>query len=173
MNQLDLKKKFWKNKRILVTGHTGFKGGWLCMLLNLLGCKVSGYALNPKGTHSFFNCVNLKKFLKNDYRKNIINLSELEKSVRSSKPEIIFHLAAQSSVIESFKNSNDTVSSNVLGTANILEVAKKYKFIKSIVIITTDKVYQNYKTQKYFDETSQLFSKFRIKNKKYYCKSKT
>ncbi len=156
MNQLDLKKKFWKNKRILVTGHTGFKGGWLCMFLNLLGCKVSGYALNPKGTHNFFNCVNLKKFLKNDYRKNIINLTDLEKSVRLSKPEIIFHLAAQSSVIESFKNSNNTVSSNVLGTANILEVAKKYKFIKSIVIITTDKVYQNYKTQKYFDETSQL-----------------
>ncbi len=156
MYQDILKKNFWKNKKILVTGHTGFKGGWLCMFLHFLGCKVSGYGLNPTGTNNFFNSVKIKKILKNDFRKNIQNLKDLEKSISLSKPEVIFHLAAQSSVIESFRDSNNTVLTNVIGTANILELAKKFKFIKSIIIITTDKVYQNYNKLKYFDEKSQL-----------------
>ncbi len=148
--------KFWKGKKVLVTGHTGFKGGWLCMLLNIMGCKVSGYALNPIGNNNFFNTVNIKKILQNDFRKNIGDLQKLDISVKKSKPEIIFHLAAQSSVIQSFKHSHDTIVSNILGTANILEVIKKNKFIKSAVLITTDKVYQNYKYRKFFDENSQL-----------------
>ncbi len=148
--------KFWKNKKVLITGHTGFKGGWLSVLLNYIGSSVIGYALNPQGKNNFFKAVKVNKFLKKDFRKDITDLKNLDKVVKKNKPEIIFHLAAQSSVIESFKNSHNTVSTNVIGTANILEVAKKYNFIKSIIIITTDKVYQNYKYQKYFDENSQL-----------------
>tara|TARA_E500000178_G_scaffold74274_1_gene72055 strand:- start:16602 stop:17717 length:1116 start_codon:yes stop_codon:yes gene_type:complete len=155
-NYFKLNNKFWKNKKVLVTGHTGFKGGWLCMFLNNLGCKISGYALNPAGKKNFFEATNLKKILTNDFRKNINNLGELDKAIKKIKPEIIFHLAAQSSVIESFKNSHNTITSNIVGTANIMEVSKKYSFIKSVVIITTDKVYQNYKEKKYFDENSQL-----------------
>ena len=147
---------FWKNKRVFITGHTGFKGGWLSLLLSHLGAKVSGYALNPVGKYNFFNEVNVRGTLKNDFRKNICDLNALKKAILKTKPEIIFHLAAQSSVIESFKNSHQTVLSNILGTSNLLEASKDYKFIKSIVIITTDKVYQNYKEQKYFDENSKL-----------------
>ena len=149
-------KKFWSGKKVLVTGHTGFNGGWLCILLDTLGCKVSGYALNPKGSNNFFNSVNLKKILKDDFRKDVSNKNQLKKSLNKCKPEIIFHLAAQSSVIESFKNSHNTVTSNILGTANILEGIKDLKSLKSAVIITTDKVYQNYKYRKFFDENSQL-----------------
>ncbi len=149
-------KKFWRGKKVLVTGHTGFKGGWLCVLLNILGCKVSGYALNPTGKNNFFKSVNLNKILKNDFRNNISDIKKLEKSVNKCKPEIIFHLAAQSSVIQSFKDSYDTINSNVLGTTNILEIIKQNKYVKSAVLITTDKVYQNYKFRKYFDENSQL-----------------
>lgn len=152
----NINKKFWKNKKVFVTGHTGFKGGWLCMLLDYLNCHVNGYALSPKGRNNFFNTVNLSKVLKKDYRSDVRNIVQLDRSIKQTKPEIIFHLAAQSSVIESFKNSTNTVSSNIIGTSNILEIAKKYNFIKAIIIITTDKVYQNYKEQKYFDENSQL-----------------
>jgi len=149
-------KNFWKNKKILITGHTGFKGGWLSVLLNYMGSKVYGYALNPQGKNNFFNAAKVKNVLIKDYRKDITDLKNLRKVIKQNKPEIIFHLAAQSSVIESFKNSQNTVSTNIMGTANILEAVKDSNFVKSVVIITTDKVYQNYKEQKYFDENSQL-----------------
>ena len=148
--------KFWKGKKVLVTGHTGFKGGWLCALLKILGCKVSGLALNPAGKYNFFSSVNLKKILENDFRQDITNIKKLNKSVNQCKPDIIFHLAAQSSVIESFNDSYNTILSNILGTANILEIIRKSKTIKSAVLITTDKVYQNYNYKKFFDENSQL-----------------
>lgn len=148
--------KFWKKKKVLVTGHTGFKGGWLCVLLDMLGCKVSGLALDPVGKHNFFNSVHLNKILANDFRQDISDLKKLKKAINKCKPEIIFHLAAQSSVIESFKNSHNTIISNIIGTTNILEIIKQNKFIKCAVLITTDKVYQNYKSKKFFDETSQL-----------------
>lgn len=148
--------KFWNKKKVLITGHTGFKGGWLSSILYSLGSKVSGIALDPVGKKSFFNEVKVSSMLENDFRINIVDLRKFEKSVLKVKPEIIFHLAAQSSVIESFKNPHNTVTSNIIGTSNVLEIARKYKFIKSIVLITTDKVYQNYKEQKYFDENSKL-----------------
>ena len=88
--------------------------------------KVSGFALNPSGKNNFFNSVKLKDIIKNDFRKNIIKLDDLEKG-KKIKPEIIFHLAAQSSVIESFKNSKNIIYTNILGTANILEVLKGTK----------------------------------------------
>ena len=149
-------RKFWKKKRVLITGHTGFKGGWLCSVLNYLGSEVSGYSLNPIGKNNFFNSTKIKKILVNDFRRDIINLKDLKKSIKKSKPEIIFHLAAQSSVIESFKDSKKTVLTNVIGTSNILEVIKKNKNVKCLIIITTDKVYQNYKYKKYFNEESVL-----------------
>ena len=140
----------------MVTGHTGFKGGWLCVLLDMFGCKVSGFALNPVGKNNFFKSVNLGKILQYDFRQDISNLDNLNKAINKCKPEIIFHLAAQSSVIQSFKDSHDTVVSNILGAVNVLETIKQHKKIKSAVLITTDKVYQNYKLRKFFDENSQL-----------------
>ena len=149
-------KKFWKNKKVLITGHTGFKGGWLCALLDNLGSKVSGYALDPVGKNNFFNSSKIKKILVNDFRKNIINLKNLKKSIKKSKPDIIFHLAAQSSVIESFKNSENTVLTNVVGTSNLLEAIKNTNSVKCVILVTTDKVYHNYKSKKYFNENSEL-----------------
>ena len=151
-----INKKFWRGKKVLVTGHTGFKGGWLCVLLNILGCKVSGLALNPTGENNFFKSVKLNKILQNDFRQDISDIEKLKKSVNKCKPDIIFHLAAQSSVIESFNNSHNTIMSNIVGTANILEIIKENKNIKAAVLITTDKVYQNYKFKKLFNENSQL-----------------
>ena len=140
---MQLNKKFWKGKKILITGHTGFKGGWLSVILNLLGSEVSGFALNPQGKYNFFNSTKIKKFFKYDFRHDISDIKYIKKSIKKIKPEIIFHLAAQSSVIESFNNSRNTVMTNTIGTANILEAAKHNKHIKCLFIITTDKVYQN------------------------------
>lgn len=154
MNKLN--KNFWNKKKILITGHTGFKGGWLSLILKSLNCDISGYALNPKGKYNFFNTVKIKKLFKYDIRKNITNYDSLNKSIIKVKPEIIFHLAAQSSVIESFKDSRNTILSNVIGTANLLDSIKNIKSVKCLIIITTDKVYQNYKIRKYFDENSLL-----------------
>ncbi len=151
-----INKQFWKKKNILITGHTGFKGGWLSVLLNLLESNIYGYALNPVGRNNFFNSVKIKKIFKKDFRNDISNLEYLKKCIKSSKAEIIFHLAAQSSVVESFKNSNNTVLTNIIGTSNILEAAKDLKSVKCVIIVTTDKVYQNYKIKKYFTENSVL-----------------
>ena len=149
-------KKFWINKRVLVTGHTGFKGGWLSVFLKLLGCKVSGLALDPIGKDNFFNATKIKKIFENDFRQDICNKKMLKKALAKAKPEIVFHLAAQSSVIESFRDPKKTLITNIIGTASLLDELKFSKKIKSIIVVTTDKVYQNYKTKKYFDENSTL-----------------
>jgi CDP-glucose 4,6-dehydratase len=153
---MQINKSFWNKKNVLITGHTGFKGGWLTVLLNYLGSNIYGYALNPVGEKNFFTLSKINKILKKDYRKDITNLSSLKNCIKYSKPEIIFHLAAQSSVVESFKDSKKTILTNIIGTANILESIKNQPSVKCLVIITTDKVYQNYKISKYFTEESTL-----------------
>ena len=153
---MKINQSFWKNKKVLVTGHTGFKGGWLTTILDLLGSKVYGYALNPIGKKNFFNLVKTKKMLKEDIRHDLRECSFLKKKINKIKPDIIIHLAAQSSVIESFKNPRSTVTTNVIGTYNLLEAIRNEKNIKCLLAITTDKVYQNYEKEKYFDENSKL-----------------
>ena len=151
-----INKKFWKNKKVLITGHTGFKGGWLSIWMNNLGSKVIGYSINPITKKNFFDSTKIKKIFFKDYKNNIKNYKNLEKCIKKTRPEIIFHLAAQPQVLESFENPLDTVATNVIGTSNLLEIARKYKFIKSIVIITTDKVYQNDEKKVKFSETDKL-----------------
>ena len=133
---------FYKNKRILVTGATGFKGAWLCSWLLKLGAKVSGIGYTPnKNKNLFYSLllnkkINLKLFDIRDYDK-------LNQFIKSSKPTIIFHLAGQPLVLESYKNPLLTFDINSRGTLNVLEVAKKSKFVKSVVSITSDKCYEN------------------------------
>ena len=148
--------KFWKNKKVLITGHTGFKGGWLSVWMNLLGAKVSGYSINPLTKKNFFNSTKIKKIFFKDYRKNIQNYKNFDKCIKNTKPQIIFHLAAQPQVLASFKNPLDTILTNVIGTSNLLQIVKKYKFVKSVVIITTDKVYKNNDKKIKFSEKDHL-----------------
>ena len=151
-----MSKNFWKNKKVFVTGHTGFKGSWLCLLLHSLGAKVTGYALDPISKPNFFDDLKLKKYLVRDYRENIKNYKLLKKALNDFKPSIVFHLAAQSSVLVSYKNPLDTVSTNVMGTVNLLESIKNLKSVKSAIIVTTDKVYLNLEKKKKFKEDSKL-----------------
>ncbi len=150
------KRNFWKNKKVLVTGHTGFKGSWLTLILHSLEAKVYGYALNPISKPNFFDGVGLKKFLIKDFRENILNISRLRSIINKVKPDIVFHLAAQSSVLVSYKEPIETIKANAIGTVNLLEILKFSKSIKSGIIVTTDKVYLNLEKKIKFKETAAL-----------------
>ena len=155
MAQLSDLKKFWKNKRVFVTGHTGFKGSWLIVLLNFLGAKTYGYSLkSPK--KSLFNQIDGKSLLEKNFYADIKNLKNLKAKIKLCSPEIIFHLAAQPLVIESFKKPLNTFNTNFIGTANLLEAILDKPSIKSVVIITTDKVYKIKGKKNYFSETDEL-----------------
>ena len=165
-----MKKNFWKNKKVLITGHTGFKGSWLTLILINLGAKVYGYALNPISQPNFFDGSGLKKFLKKDFRENILNLKKLKNTISKVKPDIVFHLAAQSSVLVSYRDPVGTIKTNTIGTINLLEAARSNKNIKCMIIVTTDKVYQNLEKKIRFKENSSLGVKIFIVQVKHHAK---
>ena len=140
-NSLD--KKFWKNKKVFITGHTGFKGSWLCLFLNYFGAHIIGYSLKPN-KKSLYNFASIEKLVKKSNFDDIRNYSKLKSALEKAKPEVIFHLAAQPLVIDSYKDPIKTYQTNILGTTNLLEAIKNIKKskIKSSIIITTDKVYE-------------------------------
>jgi CDP-glucose 4,6-dehydratase len=151
--------KLWKNNNVLITGHTGFKGGWLSLFLKNLGANISGYALNPLGKNNFFNSTKLNNIFSFDFRKNLLDYRSLKKCLDHVKPKVIFHLAAQSSVIESFRHPKNTVFTNVIGTMNLLECIKNNKNVKAVIIVTTDKVYKIGEKNIKFKEDSSLGGK--------------
>lgn len=132
---------FYKNKKVLVTGHTGFKGTWLCRILTLAGAEVTGYAL-PADECSMYNLIGMDKLI-NSVIGDIRDLKNITELVKKIRPEIVFHLAAQPIVRESYINPVDTYTTNVIGTVNILEAIRLTDSVKSFVNVTTDKVYEN------------------------------
>jgi len=130
----------YKGKKVLVTGHTGFKGSWLCKWLEMMGADVVGFSLEPSTKPNHFNNINIKM---NSVIGNIKNYNKLNRIFKEHKPELIFHLAAQPSVLESYDNPLETFNSNVIGTVNVLDICRLHKFVKGIVVITTDKCYKN------------------------------
>ena len=149
-------KNIYKNKKVLITGHTGFKGSWMTLILKRLGARVYGYALDPISKPNFFDGLGLKKFLEKDIRENILNKKKLNQVMQKIKPSIVFHLAAQSSVLVSYKNPTNTILTNVIGTMNILEAINKCNSVRSAIIVTTDKVYLNLEKNKKFKEFDHL-----------------
>ena len=150
-------KKFYKNKKVLVTGNTGFKGFWIFLMLKFLGAKVIGYSLPLRRNDNFIFYKSLKKFYKKStVYDDIINKKRLSKSIKLFKPQIIFHFAAQSLVIDSQKNPKNTLETNLIGTNNIIDICLKTKSIKSLVIATSDKCYLNTGKKKIFNEDSEL-----------------
>lgn len=146
--------KFWNNKKVLVTGHTGFKGTWLCLILNFFGAKIIGYSLKQK-KKSLYNIVNLKNKIYKNYYNNIKDKKKLENVILKNKPKVIFHLAAQPLVYESILNPRNTFETNINGLVNLLDILRKVKFVESVVIVTSDKVYKINKSKKY-TETDEL-----------------
>ena len=136
-----INKNFWKNKKVFVTGHTGFKGSWLCLFLNLLGSKITGYSLKPKSKPNLYELSNVKNVIERSIIADVRDYKNLNKSIKDSKAEIIFHLAAQPLVRDSYLNPKETFDININGTINIIECIRNIPKVKSSVIITTDKVY--------------------------------
>ena len=154
MDRLKKLISFWKGKKVLITGHTGFKGAWLSIFLNLLGAKIYGYALKPK-PNSLYVKSKINQILKKSVISNIEDFKKLNIFLNKVKPEIVFHLAAQPLVSVSYLNPLQTIKTNIIGTTNLLLSINKSKDIKSIVIITTDKVYK-IKNKKIFKEDDEL-----------------
>ena len=147
--------KFWKNKKVFVTGHTGFKGSWLCLMLNSLGAEITGYSLKPKTKPSLYELAGVKKIVKKSIIADVRSYESLFKQIKLSKANIIFHLAAQPLVRQSYIEPKETFETNIIGTLNILECIKKIKTIKSSILITSDKVY-DVRNNKIFKETDLL-----------------
>ncbi len=135
-------KNFYKNKRVLVTGATGFKGSWLCLWLYIMGAKVYGIGNNPNKNKKLFYELGLNKKIHISLF-DIRNYEKIKKLIKKIKPNLIFHLAAQPLIFESYEKPFETFDINVRGTLNILEIIKNHKFIKSSIFITSDKCYEN------------------------------
>lgn len=133
---------FWRNKRVLLTGHTGFKGGWLAIWLNRLGAKVTGISLAPSTSPSLFDLARVES-LCNSHIQDIRDEKSIARLVKSVCPEIVFHLAAQPLVRASYQNPLETYETNVMGTAYLLEALRFVDSCKVAVVATTDKVYRN------------------------------
>jgi CDP-glucose 4,6-dehydratase len=133
----------WRQRSVLVTGHTGFKGGWLTLWLSRLGARVHGYATSPPTDPSLFKVADIKSLLASDTRADLADVAKLRLALEASQPEVVFHLAAQSLVRESYRDPLGTFATNVLGTAHLLEAVRSIESVRAIVVITTDKVYEN------------------------------
>lgn len=138
MRKLD--KSFWKSKRVLVTGHSGFKGKWLCALLRVLNSNIIG--ISKKNSKKL-------NFVKS-YKSDLNNTNKLSNYIKSFKPEIVFHLAAQPIVSVSYKEPKKTFKDNIFGLINILEILREERELKAIIVVTSDKCYKiEQKTKKF------------------------
>ena len=146
---------FYKGKKVLVTGHTGFKGSWLCRLLLKLGAEVTGYALEPPTQPDLFQLLDVESQM-HSVTGDIRDLEKLKQVFAEAQPEIVLHLAAQPIVRESYKNPVYTYETNVKGTVNILEAVRQCKSVKSFLNVTTDKVYRNNEWEWGYRETDEL-----------------
>lgn len=147
--------EFYQGKTVLVTGHTGFKGSWLCVMLQMAGANVVGYALKPAEEQKLFQLSGIKGRM-NSIEGDIRDLNHLKAVFDEVHPEIVFHLAAQPIVRESYETPVYTYETNVMGTVNMLECVRTTPGVKSVLNVTTDKVYENKEWDWGYRETDVL-----------------
>lgn len=149
---------FYQGKKVLVTGHTGFKGTWMCMVLKLLGAQVAGYSLMPTQQQKLFSISDIKKEIYSVFG-DVRNFDALNHVFEEFQPEIVIHMAAQPLVLAGYENPVYTFDTNVMGTVNLLECIRTNKCAKSVVNVTTDKVYQNKEWDWGYRENETLMGK--------------
>jgi len=143
LESLGIVSDFWQGKKVFLTGHTGFKGGWLSLWLQNLGAKVYGYALNPPTTPNLFTVASVAESLVSSTIADIRDASSFESAMLSAQPDIVFHLAAQPLVRYSYAEPVETYATNVMGTVNLFEAVRKTPSVRAVINITTDKCYEN------------------------------
>ena len=146
---------FWREKRVFVTGHSGFKGSWLCLLLERLGALVAGCSLPPETEPNLFNLARISANMDSRWL-DIRDFELLKKNLQSFRPDIVLHLAAQPLVRRGHRAPRETFDTNVMGTLNVLEAARACDSVRAVVAVTTDKVYRNGEEGKAFKETDAL-----------------
>ncbi len=147
--------KSYAGKRVLVTGHTGFKGTWLIQILRILGADVAGYALPPETEESHFESLGIQEKIMNVFA-DIRDLDKLKRVFEEFKPDVVFHLAAQALVKESYLDPVNTVETNVLGSANLLEAVRLTNSVQALVYVTSDKCYENFEWEWGYRENDSL-----------------
>ena len=139
---VDMMQNFWPGKRVLLTGHTGFKGSWLALWLHRLGAKIDGISLSPATTPNLFTLAGVEQ-LDTSHFCDIRDQAALSKLIKNARPEIVFHLAAQPLVRTSYRQPLETFSANIMGTAHLLDALRGLDSVRAVVMVTTDKVYHN------------------------------
>ncbi|HKS27261.1 MAG TPA: CDP-glucose 4,6-dehydratase [Pyrinomonadaceae bacterium] len=139
-----MRPEFWRDKRVLLTGHTGFKGSWLSLWLAEMGARVTGYALEPPTTPSLFQLARISEQVES-VTGDVRDFERVSQLIESRRPEIIIHMAAQSLVRRSYANPVETYGTNVMGTVNVLEAVRRSgsDFVRAVVVVTSDKCYEN------------------------------
>jgi len=146
---------FYTNKRVLVTGHTGFKGSWLCEMLLQMGAHVTGYSLEPPTNPSLFEICNLQEKM-DSIIGDIRDIERLKSAFEQAEPDLVIHMAAQPLVIESYRTPVYTFETNIMGTVNVLECIRNFSSVKSFLNVTTDKVYLNMERKEGYSEDEML-----------------
>jgi len=134
---------FWRGRRVFLTGHTGFKGSWLCLWLHAMGAQVTGYALDPPTSPSLFELAMVRELLVSDIRADVRDGMRLAEDLRRAQPEIVIHMAAQPLVRESYRTPVESYATNVMGTVHLLEAVRQASGVRAVVNVTTDKCYEN------------------------------
>ncbi|MEM0135579.1 MAG: CDP-glucose 4,6-dehydratase [Thermoplasmatales archaeon] len=150
-----IKNDFYREKKIMILGHTGFVGSWLTKILLTLRAQIAGYSLDPPTNPNIYSILNIKERIL-DIRGNILTRESLERAIKNSQPEIIFHFAAQPIALESFKYLVETLKTNIIGTANVLNSIRRLDSVEVALIMTSDKVYHNNKWPSLYREINPL-----------------
>ena len=141
-NLMNVNINFWKGKRVFITGHTGFKGSWMCLWLEAMGADIAGFSLKPLACPNLFSEANVGRDIKNIFA-DIRDYTAIFEAIATFKPEIVIHMAAQPLVRRSYENPIETYSTNIMGTVNLLEAVRQFEGVKAVVNVTTDKCYDN------------------------------
>ena len=155
LESVAMKPEFWRGKRVLLTGHTGFKGSWMSLWLQSLRAEAVGYALGPPTKPSLYALASVKNGMKTILG-DVLDLEHLRRVVGEHTPEVVFHMAAQSLVRRSYDDPVGTYATNVLGTVHLLEAVRDIPSVRAVVIVTTDKCYENREDQRAYHETDRL-----------------